>query len=314
MARLQSAIVYRKGREGLDLGLRKFTQALLDGDSETIAQVLEESLAGRCSLADIYSRLITPALASIGEAWCSGKVGVGQEHLATQLILSQLDRLRSMFASHEHRSSYRVLVACVEGEQHLIGARMFADLCLAKGWNVDFLGADVPTPALLDMVKSRRPQLLGLSITLEQGVSHGRRVLGELALLPTPPGVLLAGQAITNDSWPLANNGCTIVRDAIEGVEIAARLQRAASPKTILKEYLLMLGRRVRDLRTKKGWTQEQLAEATRVTRVCIVAVEGGKQNVSMDIVVRMANALGITPEGLFTVANDNAGVSGRQA
>ena len=59
--------------------------------------------------------------------------------------------------------------------------------------------------------------------------------------------------------------------------------------------------RRVRELRTRKGWTQEQLAEAARVTRVCIVAVEGGKQNVSMDIVVRMANALGIKPEGLLT-------------
>jgi transcriptional regulator with XRE-family HTH domain len=56
----------------------------------------------------------------------------------------------------------------------------------------------------------------------------------------------------------------------------------------------------VRELRTRKGWTQEQLAEVARVTRVCIVAVEGGKQNVSMDIVVRMANALGIRPEGLL--------------
>jgi transcriptional regulator with XRE-family HTH domain len=70
----------------------------------------------------------------------------------------------------------------------------------------------------------------------------------------------------------------------------------------------------VRELRTKKGWTQEQLAEATRVTRVCIVAVEGGKQNVSMDILVRLANALAVTPEALLASDSDLPPVPRRNA
>jgi len=69
----------------------------------------------------------------------------------------------------------------------------------------------------------------------------------------------------------------------------------------MLREYLLTLGRRVRELRTNKRWTQEELAQATRVTRVCIVAVEGGKQNVSMDILIRLANALSVSPELLLS-------------
>ena len=68
----------------------------------------------------------------------------------------------------------------------------------------------------------------------------------------------------------------------------------------MLKEYLNELGRRVRELRGQQGWTQEQLAESSKLTRGFIVAVEGGKQNVSMDVVVRLANALGISPEDLF--------------
>ena len=96
--------------------------------------------------------------------------------------------------------------------------------------------------------------------------------------------------------------GCVIARDATDGIELIGKLLRADRPKAVLKEYLLVLARRVRELRTKKGWTQEQLAEATRVTRVCIVAVEGGKQNLSMDILVRLGqcpgrNAGGITGE-----------------
>jgi transcriptional regulator with XRE-family HTH domain len=69
----------------------------------------------------------------------------------------------------------------------------------------------------------------------------------------------------------------------------------------MLREYLLTLARRVRELRTNRGWTQEKLAEATRVTRICIVAVEGGKQNVSMDILIRLANALSVPPDVLLS-------------
>ena len=105
-----------------------------------------------------------------------------------------------------------------------------------------------------------------------------------------------------------------VARDAVDGLEIALKFLRANRPKVILKEYLLALGRRVRDLRLKKGWTQEQLAEGARVTRVCIVAVEGGKQNVSMDIVIRLANALGVSPEGLMTDGGEPAQVSGRNS
>jgi DNA-binding XRE family transcriptional regulator len=163
------------------------------------------------------------------------------------------------------------------------------------------------------MVKKRAPQVVALSATMAPGVEHARRLIGALLALANPPRIILGGQAIT--SLPASQAfgaGCVVARDAVDGLEIALKFLRANRPKVILKEYLLALGRRVRDLRSKKGWTQEQLADGARVTRVCIVAVEGGKQNVSMDIVVRLANALGVSPEGLMTYGDEPAQVSGR--
>jgi len=105
-----------------------------------------------------------------------------------------------------------------------------------------------------------------------------------------------------------------IAREAREGIELIAKLLRSDRPKAMLREYLLTLGRRVRELRTNKGWTQEELAEATRVTRVCIVAVEGGKQNVSMDILIRLANALSVSPEILLSSEGNLPSLSRRGA
>ncbi|HEX2931593.1 MAG TPA: helix-turn-helix transcriptional regulator, partial [Candidatus Binatia bacterium] len=120
----------------------------------------------------------------------------------------------------------------------------------------------------------------------------------------SPPRIILGGHAITNRPSARAVAGAVVARNVIDGLEMSLEFLRANRPKAVLREYLLALGRRVRALRLRKAWTQEQLAEAARVTRVCIVAVEGGKQNVSMDIVIRLANALGVLPEGIM--ADDN--------
>ncbi len=86
------------------------------------------------------------------------------------------------------------------------------------------------------------------------------------------------------------------------GVRLAKKILAPERPKAILADYLKELGRRVRDLRQKAGWTQEQLAKITRLTRAYIVAVEGGKQNVFMDVVIRVANGLGVAPDQLLAM------------
>lgn len=278
-----------------------FIAALVRGDVGAAGQVIDELAAGQRSLLEIYLEVIGPALASVGDSWCSGEIGIGEEHLATQIVIQQMDRLRSWFETPEPRSPYRVLIACIEGEHHFVGARMVADLCLLKGWSVDFLGADTPTSAITEMAKRRHAQLVALSLTMEQGLTHLQLLHDELAALSPVPHVILGGQLFAAKPAPLnLPRGCVVARNAAAGIDLMGNLLHADRPKAVLKEYLVALGRRVRNLRTRKGWTQEELAEASRVTRGCIVAVEGGKQNVSMGILVRLANALSVAPEVLL--------------
>jgi methanogenic corrinoid protein MtbC1/DNA-binding XRE family transcriptional regulator len=280
-----------------------FGAAILSGDALGATQIVDELVLTRQTLSDIYLRVIAPSLVGVGDSWCRGTATTGEEKLATQIVLDQMERLRALFITPGPRSPYRVMVACVEGEHHFIGARMTADLCASRGWNVDFLGHNVPDPSLIEMVQRRRPQVLALSVTMVCGLEH-LRVLANL-LAETAPDVrtVVGGAAVESQSavairldgrWEITN-------DILSGVGLIGTLLRADRPKSVLKEYQLVLARRVRNLRTQKGWTQERLAEVTQVTRACINAVEGGKQNVSMDILVRMANALEVAPEKLLS-------------
>jgi hypothetical protein len=62
------------------LGLRRdhFSQALSRGDGAGAAQVIGELVAAQHSVADIYLKVFAPALVSIGDAWCSSEIGVGE--------------------------------------------------------------------------------------------------------------------------------------------------------------------------------------------------------------------------------------------
>lgn len=64
-------------------------------------------------------------------------------------------------------------------------------------------------------------------------------------------------------------------------------------------DYLLM-GRRIRRLRKARKWTQEQLAELTGTSSGFISLVERGEKGLSVDGLVRMANALGVTADTLL--------------
>jgi len=52
------------------------------------------------------------------------------------------------------------------------------------------------------------------------------------------------------------------------------------------------VGRRIRELRQKKGWSQEKLAEEARLHRTYIGQVERGEKSIGVENLFRIAVAL----------------------
>lgn len=59
-------------------------------------------------------------------------------------------------------------------------------------------------------------------------------------------------------------------------------------------------GKRIRELRLAKGWSQEKFADEVGVHRTYIGAVERGEQNIALDNIERIAKQLRISVEELF--------------
>jgi methanogenic corrinoid protein MtbC1 len=158
------------------------------------SRALEEGM----SLAVLYQRVIAPAMHELGRLWEAGVITTADEHLATGVTHRVLAALRppdSLEQGLEGRSGKpRALLAAVQGEQHALGLRMAADLLEDSGYEVAYLGADVPTAALLQAIHTLSPDLLGLSATMPESRQRLEGVLDAVrAEYPQLP-LLIGGQ------------------------------------------------------------------------------------------------------------------------
>jgi methanogenic corrinoid protein MtbC1 len=146
--------------------LQRYLAVQLTGDRrEALRLLVDEGLLRGIPVQDIHLKIIQPAQYEIGRLWQENRISVAQEHLATaisQLALSHLYR----HLPRDPSNGKVVMLSCVEGELHEIGARMASDFLEMAGFGVRFLGANVPTSHLVRMVREQTPDLLALSVTM----------------------------------------------------------------------------------------------------------------------------------------------------
>jgi transcriptional regulator with XRE-family HTH domain len=74
-----------------------------------------------------------------------------------------------------------------------------------------------------------------------------------------------------------------------------------------MEELLRSLGRRIRDLRSQRGWSQEKFSEICDVHRTWMGQIERGK-NISVKTLANIADGLGVTLSELFAGVEVGAG------
>ncbi len=160
------------------------------------AAALNEALrrgAALMGVSPFLESVAAPLLRRVGDEWHAGRLTPAQEHLVSSALHDiVVERMRS-FARQD--GAPRVLVATPAGERHVIGAALVGAAAAVEGWNVLYLGADLPAADIADAARTAGARMVALSIV---HVESRERVLGELRLLrsrlPDDVTLLLGGQ------------------------------------------------------------------------------------------------------------------------
>lgn len=137
----------------------------------------------------VCSQLLQKGLAQLGHGWYSGTVTVQQEHFASALVARHLHTLFALLP--EPTRPQRLLAACPPGENHDLSLLMLTFFARWHGWEVIYLGPDVPLEQLDAALQATSPQL----------------VLSVAQTLPAAASLLQMAKFLKERSIPLAYGG-----------------------------------------------------------------------------------------------------------
>ena len=206
---------------------QQLSAALEAGSRPAAEQVVREAVDAGLAAQTIYDDVITVAMRRIGDGWERGELSVADEHLATEISFGLVALVSELSRAAAQRRRERVVLAAVEGEHHVLGLRMAADLLEGAGFQVFFLGASVPTDDLIDLLDRRAVSICGLTATMPEGIERlaatVQRIRNETPVLH----VLTGGKGAV--AAPLPDPTTATVPDVAAVVEAADGLLQAAA-------------------------------------------------------------------------------------
>ncbi|OPF71196.1 cobalamin-binding protein [Streptomyces antioxidans] len=145
-----------------------FDARLADADEGGALELAVGLVTSGVSAEDVLLGLVAPAQVRVGERWESGEWTVAREHAATHVSRLAVDAVASAArtAGRSGGSPGHVLVACVDGEWHVLPSHILAEVLRLRGFRVRALGGSVSPHELLSDVHQNGPDVVALSCTL----------------------------------------------------------------------------------------------------------------------------------------------------
>jgi len=158
--------------------------ALVDAAQQLDKARLEARLAEGAALYSfmtLMTEICAPFMHHLGTLWDTGDLSTASEHLATVVLKHRL--LTMLQATAPAASAPVLLCACAAGEWHEIGLLTFAYSMQQAGWQVCYLGPDLPVQGLLHGCQRLQPALVAVSMTYAAGPHPDFTVLEDIDML-----------------------------------------------------------------------------------------------------------------------------------
>ncbi|MFD7659414.1 B12-binding domain-containing protein [Actinosynnema sp. NPDC059797] len=170
--------------------------AVRAGDEHTATDVVLDAHARGLDPESLLLDVIAAVQRRVGAEWADNRLTVAEEHAATAINERAIAALtRAVPRREPHRG--RITVACVDGEWHALPARLLTEVLRLRGFRVDYLGAQVPTPHLITHLHRTGPDAAALSgsIATRLPAAHATITACQAAGVP----VLVGGSAFGPD-------------------------------------------------------------------------------------------------------------------
>jgi DNA-binding transcriptional MerR regulator len=169
LASIQAEVLTPIEASNLEELRRAWISACKDFNEKSAEQVLSQAFA--VAIPEIVVvEILQKGVAEIGQQWYAGQATVQQEHFASSLATRRLHAL--VAAAPPTSRAGRILSACPPGEDHEFALLLSTFLLKRQGWEVVYLGANVPLEKMEATLRATSPNMVvSLAQTLPAAAS-----------------------------------------------------------------------------------------------------------------------------------------------
>ena len=170
-------------------------------------------------------QVVAALLGRIGEGWSEHSVSVAQEHMASALVRRVLGWLLRVY--EVRNGAPRVVVATPPHHSHELGALMAAASAASEGWNVTYLGPDLPVADLVSAVGQSDARAVAISAVYQpQGVDLLEVLRDIRARLPGDVTLLVGGTGALRVRVEAEAAGARVIESLTEFRTLLPRLAK----------------------------------------------------------------------------------------
>lgn len=152
----------------------------------------------------LYEELFRASLYKVGWLWENNQISVAIEHLATSITENMMTFVYPIIFSAD-KIGKKAIITCATQEFHQIGARMVADVFELCGWDGYFLGANTPENDLFEMIKDKKPDVLGISVSIYFNIRAFLELVERIRVHFPNQHILIGGQAFQHGGREIVN-------------------------------------------------------------------------------------------------------------
>ncbi len=141
-----------------DAALQKVLECVIEGDSDSIVDVVNEALATKDPMVVINDALIR-GMNEVSRLWEEGEYYLPQAIVASDAMLTGLEICEEKLGKSMEKKG-TVITHTAEGDIHDLGQKIVNALLRANGFEVIDLGKDVPVDDVIAAVKKYKPMML----------------------------------------------------------------------------------------------------------------------------------------------------------
>jgi len=188
----------KKREEASEKSRKQLYKKLTDGDINSSVQIYDDYIKIFNS-ADFFDKILKPVMHQIGDEWANNKISIATEHVASNVAQTLVKIIMDKGTTSGNKK--KILLCVPVGEEHHLGCDVIETFLTSKGYKVFNMGTSIPSDSVLHFIEHNKPDLVMVSITLEDNLKAGQRLIKKIKENFKVP-IVVGGYALEQEKIP----------------------------------------------------------------------------------------------------------------